>query len=146
MQTFRSAPVLLLFFAATLLHAAPPKVHTVTLGPFRRVPYTPPDTPAEDKSEDSTTLKVRPLFVDERQKEWTLGDIHDVTDRSFTVRRALRLNDALPTEGAAHWSWQPGPWLLVDRATGHITALSRTWSGSATMRRTAASPPPSRAA
>ncbi|NYF78195.1 hypothetical protein [Granulicella arctica] len=104
-------------------HAAAPKVHTVTLGPYRKVPYTPPDATPQDKSDESTTLKIRPLFVDERQKEWTLGEIHDVTDRSFTVRRALHLNDSLPSESAAHWMWQPGPWLLVDRITGHITAL-----------------------
>ena len=124
MQTFHSAPVLLLLFSLSPgLNAAAPKIHTVTLGPFRRVPYTPPDTAAADKTEESTTLKVRPLFVDERQKEWTLGELHDVTDRSFTIRRALRLNDALPSEAAARWTWQPGPWLLVDRASGHITAL-----------------------
>jgi hypothetical protein len=58
-----------------------------------------------------------------RQKEWTTGDAHDVTDRSFTVRRALRLNDALPGDAVPRWSWQPGPWLLVDRTTGHISAL-----------------------
>ena len=124
MQTLRPALVLLLLTVCLRpLHAAAPKVHTVTLGPFRRVPYTPPDVNAADKSEESTTLKVRPLFVDERQKEWTLGEVHDVTDRSFTVRRAFRLNDALPNESAARWVWQPGPWLLVDRVTGHITAL-----------------------
>ncbi len=105
------------------LVAATPKVHTVTLGPFRKVPYTPPDATPQDKTDESSTLKIRPLFVDERQKEWTLGEVHDVTDRSFTVRRALRLNDALPADGAARWVWQPGPWLLVDRVTGHITAL-----------------------
>ena len=128
MQTFRSAPVLLLMLLCALapsapLRAAGPKVHTVTLGPTRRVPYTPPDATPEDKSDEATTLKVRPLFVDERQKEWTTGELHEVTDRSFTVRRALRLNDALPTEAAARWVWQPGPWLMVDRVTGHITAL-----------------------
>ena len=74
-------------------------------------------------ADESSTLKIRALFVDERQKEWTLGEVHDVTDRSFTVRRALRLNDALPTDSSAKWVWQPGPWLLVDRVTGHITAL-----------------------
>ena len=67
-------------------------------------------------------LRVRPLLVDNVQREWTVGDLHEVTDRSFTIRRALRLNDALPGE-AARWSWQPGPWLLVDRSTGRITAL-----------------------
>jgi len=43
------------------------------------------------------------------------------------VRRVMRLNDELPGEqpGNAdkHWVWQRGPWLLVDRVTGHIAAL-----------------------
>jgi hypothetical protein len=102
---------------------AAPKVHTVTLGPVRRVPYTQPDATPDTKNDETSSLKVRPLFVDDRQKEWTTGDVHDVTDRTFAVRRALRLNDALPTDAAAHWVWQPGPWLTVDRVTGHITAL-----------------------
>ena len=48
-------------------------------------------------------------------KEWTTGDAHDVTDRSFVVRRVLRLNDSLPGDKLGHWVWQRGPWLLVDR-------------------------------
>jgi hypothetical protein len=88
----------------------------------RKVPYTPAEASAATKGDDSATLKVRPLLVDGAQKEWTLGDTHDVTDRSFVIRRALHINDALPGE-PAHWSWQPGPWLLVDRVTGHIAAL-----------------------
>jgi hypothetical protein len=127
MQILRSAPVRLLLslcvFTPAALGAAAPKVHTVTLGAVRRVPYTQPDATPETRSDETSTLKVRPLFVDERQKEWTTGELHDVTDRSFTIRRALRLNDALPTDAAPHWTWQPGPWLLVDRATGHIAAL-----------------------
>jgi hypothetical protein len=105
------------------LIAAVPKVHTVTLGPFRKVPYTQPDATPDTKADETSTLKVRPLFVDDHQKEWTTGEIHDITDRTFTVRRALRLNDALPTDAAPRWVWQPGPWLSVDRITGHITAL-----------------------
>lgn len=101
---------------------APPKPHTVALGPVRKVPYLPPDATPTDRSEEATTLKVRPLSVDGVMKEWTVGDFHDVTDRTFVIRRALRLNDALPGE-AARWTWQPGPWLSVDRVTGHITAL-----------------------
>jgi hypothetical protein len=97
-------------------------VHTVTLGPARRVPYTPPEATPDNKTEDSTTLRVRALFVDDRQKEWTVGEMHEVTDRSFVIRRALRINDSLPGE-SARWTWQPGPWLMVDRVTGHITAL-----------------------
>jgi len=105
------------------LFAAVPKVHTVTLGPLRKVPYTQPDATPDTKADETSTLKIRPLFVDDRQKEWTTGEVHDITDRTFTVRRALRLNDALPTEAVPHWVWQPGPWLSVDRITGHITAL-----------------------
>jgi hypothetical protein len=99
------------------------KPHTVTLGGTRKVPYVPPEAGADKAAEDTMTLKVRPLLVDGKQKEWTTGDAHDVTDRSFTVRRALRLNDALPSDAGAHWVWQPGPWLMVDRTTGHVTAL-----------------------
>jgi hypothetical protein len=123
MQTFRPAvvPLLLSLFCACC-SAAAPKVHTVTLGAIRRVPYTPPEAGAANKSEEATTLRVRALFVDDRQKEWTVGELHDVTDRSFVVRRALRINDSLPDE-APRWTWQPGPWLLVDRSTGHIAAL-----------------------
>ncbi len=125
MQTSRLALVQLLWaflFAPTLvqLHAAATH-HTVTLGAIRKVPYTPLGEGAAPA--DDGTLKIRPLLVDGRQREWTTGDIHDITDRSFTVRRALRLNDALPTDSATHWVWQPGPWLLVDRSTGRIAAL-----------------------
>ncbi len=140
MQTLRPAfvPLLLLFsaFSAitpyTITARAASKVHIVALGVARKVPYTPLDatrTLANDATrtsandDDTSTLKIRPLMVDGRQKEWTLGDTHDVTDRSFTVRRALRVNDALPGETGSHWNWQPGPWLLVDRATGRVTAL-----------------------
>ena len=125
MQTLRSAPVPLLLILCACLSlqafAAPPKIHAVTLGPVKKVPYTPPTS--EAPSRDDPSLKVRALFVDGRQREWTTGDTHDVTDRSFTIRRALRINDRLPGEAADRWVWQPGPWLLVDRATGHIAAL-----------------------
>ena len=43
----------------------------------------------------------------------------------------IRLNDALPGDkpseksapAASRWVWQRGPWLLVDRVTGHVVAL-----------------------
>ncbi len=130
MQTFRSAPVpllapLLVLSCSSNLLAAPavPKSHIVTLGPARKVPYTPPDAARAAPSQDALQLKIRPLFVDGRQREWTTGETHDVTDRSFTVRRALHINDSLPADSSDHWVWQPGPWLLVDRSTGHVTAL-----------------------
>jgi hypothetical protein len=68
-------------------------------------------------------LKIRALVVDGVVKDWTTGDAHDVTDRSFVVRRAIRLNDALPEDKAGRWVWQRGPWVLVDRVSGHVTAL-----------------------
>ena len=122
MQTFRSAFVPLLLFSCAISAVAAPKSHSVTLGAARKVPYTPPEATAESRASEATTLRVRPLLVDGVQREWTLGDLHDVTDRSFTIRRALRLNDALPGE-TARWTWQPGPWLMVDRVSGRVTAL-----------------------
>jgi hypothetical protein len=110
-------------FAVGFALAAAPKVHTVTLGAVRKVPYTQPDATPDTKSDETSTLKVRALFVDERQKEWTTGELHDITDRTFAIRRALRINDSLPTDATARWIWQPGPWITVDRVTEHITAL-----------------------
>jgi hypothetical protein len=71
-------------------------------------------------------LKVRPLFVDTRLKEYTTGIPHELTDRLFVVRRAFRVNDALPTETitAPRWQWQRGGWLLVDRLTGRVSQLN----------------------
>ncbi len=122
MQTFRSAvvPLLIAFLCPAIAGAV--KVHTVALGAARKVAYAPPEATPESKDDDATSLHVRPLIVDEKQREWTVGPIHEVTDRTFVVQRALHLNDGLPGE-AVHWSWQPGPWLMVDRMTGHIAAL-----------------------
>jgi hypothetical protein len=110
------------------LSAAPRKGHAVVLGAARKVPYTKAGDPAgAGVGEDS--LRIRALLIDGVLKEWTTGDAHDVTDRSFVVRRAMRLNDALPGDQAeaagkaGHWVWQRGPWLLVDRVTGHVVAL-----------------------
>jgi len=98
------------------------KPHAVALGAARHEPYSIEGDPA-GAQKDETQLSVRPLIVDTKVKEWTTGDAHDVTARSFVVRRAVRLNDSLPTDRAARWVWQRGPWLLVDRDTGKITAL-----------------------
>jgi hypothetical protein len=106
------------------------KTHSVVLGAAKKVPYSQAGDPAgAAASEDS--LKIRALIVDGVLKEWTTGDAHDVTDRSFAVRRVIRLNDSLPTDpapgkpvpNASRWVWQRGPWLLIDRASGHVTAL-----------------------
>jgi hypothetical protein len=108
--------------------SAPRKTHSVSLGAAKKVSYSKAGDPAGAlPGEDS--LKIRPLVVDGAVKEWTTGDAHEVTDRSFVVRRAIRLNDELPGEkptsdsARTHWVWQRGPWLLIDRVTGHVTAL-----------------------
>jgi len=98
------------------------KVHSVVLGVGRKVPYSKAGDPAGAAAGEKT-LTIRALLVDGVRKEWTAGDAHDVTDRSFVVRRAVRINDSLPGDKQEHWVWQRGPWLLADRATGHVTAL-----------------------
>lgn len=77
---------------------------------------------AGDKTLDIT---VRALYVDSKLKEFTTGKPHDVTDREFVVRRAFRINDALPDEPqkSPKWLWQRGGWLLVNRNTGRVTSL-----------------------
>jgi len=116
------------FFAGFFLlisiqaNAAPRKPHFVVLGAAKSVPYSKAGDPAGSAAGENA-LKIRQLLVDGAVKEWTTGDAHDVTDRSFVVRRALRLNDSLPGEKIGHWVWQRGPWLLVDRVTGHVTPL-----------------------
>ncbi len=139
-----------LFAAYPTVSAAPRKGHVVVLGATRKVAYSKAGDPA-GAAQTETELKVRALLVDGVVKEWTTGEAHDVTDRSFVVRRVIKLNDALPSDKSApsdkigdkasagvkpafapaassapvasRWVWQRGPWLLVDRQTGHITAL-----------------------
>jgi hypothetical protein len=102
------------------------KPHVVGLGAFKKVSYSKTGDP-EGAQAGEDSLKIRPLVVDDQIKEWTTGEAHEVTDRTFVVRRAIRLNDALPGDRAAaqkeHWVWQRGPWLMVDRVSGHVTAL-----------------------
>ncbi|MFP5210813.1 MAG: hypothetical protein ACLGRW_16155 [Acidobacteriota bacterium] len=122
------AVLAILIFGIPVARAAARKGHGVYMGAVKRVPYSKEGDPA-GAAPGETELKIRALVVDGVLKEWTTGDAHDVTDRSFVVRRALRLNDALPGDRPdpgsklERWVWQRGPWLLVDRVTGHITAL-----------------------
>jgi hypothetical protein len=108
-------------FAAVPARAAA-KPHTVFLGTGKNVPYSSAGDPAGAQAGEKQ-LRVRPLLVDDKVKEWTTGESHSITDRSFVIRRALRVNDALPGEKTEHWVWQRGPWLMVDRIKGSVTAL-----------------------
>jgi hypothetical protein len=97
----RTLLVVGLIAAAYPLQAA--KAHTVFLGSGKIVAYSIAGDPSGARPEEKH-LRVRPLLVDGKVKEWTTGDSHDITDRSF-------------------WVWQRGPWLLIDRTKGNITAL-----------------------
>lgn len=109
----------------TQASAATTKSHIITFGKWTTVQWF-PESGAAAADQKPLTLKVRPLLVDTRVKEFTLGPAHDVTDRAFVVRRIFRLNDSLPQESASppHWEWQRGGWLLVDRTTGHASLIN----------------------
>jgi hypothetical protein len=118
-----SSPLLVSLWLISAAHAvAATKVHTVFIGSGKNVPYSIAGDPAGALPTEKQ-LRVRPLLVDGKVKEWTSGESHNVTDRSFVVRRTLRLNDSLPGDKTEHWVWQRGPWLMVDRVKGSITAL-----------------------
>jgi len=122
MRDFGIAHLCLLFVLSAPAAFAAAKVHTVFLGGGKLVPYSVKGDPA-GASPTEKQLRVRPLMVDDKVKEWTTGEAHAITDRTFVIRRALRLNDALPGDKTEHWIWQRGPWLTVDRTKGSITAL-----------------------
>ncbi|HWH61566.1 MAG TPA: hypothetical protein VN682_28340 [Terriglobales bacterium] len=107
-------------FLVTGTGSAASKPHAVGFGKWSEVKVLVGDdesTPAE--------MKIRPLIVDGRVKEFTTGIAHDVTDRIFVVQRAYRLNDLLPQEsGSSRWRWQRGGWLLVDRTSGRVQAIA----------------------
>lgn len=96
------------------------KAHVVALGKAQTVKVF----LAQDESH-SATLSVRPLYVDTKLKDYTLGEAHDITDRQFVVQRAYRLNDSLPGDSPKQdkWTWQRGDWLLVDRISGRIAQI-----------------------
>ncbi len=107
-----------IIFLSTTVHAAA-KTHVITFGKTMPVKWF------SANETQPRTLKVRPLLVDGRLKEYTIGSAHEVTERQFVVQRAFRLNDSLPEDsGAPRWQWQRGGWLLVDRLTGHVSAIN----------------------
>jgi hypothetical protein len=102
--------------------AARAKQHSVALGGFRSVPYSAEGDPA-GALPGETHLKVRPLVVDGKVRDWTTGEAHYVTESSLVVREAVRMNDSLPAEKKLDWVWQRGPWVLINRMTGRETVL-----------------------
>jgi hypothetical protein len=120
---FRRALVLLILLSQAVALSAASRPHVIILGKSVTVQWS-PDFLGGSETE-KLTLKIRPLLVDARVKEFTLGTTHEITDRLFVVRRAFRINDSLPQESTSppHWQWQRGGWLLVDRLTGHISPI-----------------------
>ena len=108
---------LFLLICTAMVWAA--KTHSVVFGKITVVPWF-----TGAKEDQKQQLKIRPLFVDDKLREFTMGERHDVTDRMFVVRRAYRVNDQLPDDsGSPRWKWQRDGWLLVDRESGRVTAL-----------------------
>jgi hypothetical protein len=108
---------LLVVFSTVALAA--PRKHAVTFGKWMTVKVS-----ASAAQDPPVEMKVRPLYVDWRLREYTLGEPHEVTDRVLVMQQAYRLNDALAGERGPQWKWQRGGWLLVERATGRVRRLS----------------------
>lgn len=108
--------VIFFIWAAAFAAAAPPS--KIRFGGWMPVKLF--VGPSEEKSRP---MQVRPLYVGSRLREFTTGEPHDVTDRTFVIRKAYRLNDSLPDDPkkVPLWRWQRGGWLLVDRSSGRIS-------------------------
>jgi hypothetical protein len=99
---------------------AAPKTHVVALGHWTSISWR-----GENTGSQPIQLKIRPLYVDGRTKEFTIGAAHDVTERTFVIQRIYRLNDSLPQQtGPTQWQWQRGGWLLVDRISGKVQTIA----------------------
>jgi hypothetical protein len=97
------------------------KIHVIAFGKSMSVQWL-AGTGAEN--EKPLPMKVRALVIDGRLKEYVIGSPHEITDRLFVVRRAFRVNDSLPEDPAPRWQWQRGGWLIVDRLTGRVSAIT----------------------
>lgn len=97
------------------------KIHVIAFGKSMTVQWLAGTGAANEKPQP---IKVRSLAVDGRVREYVMGTPHEITDRLFVVRRAFRVNDTLPEDSAPRWIWQRGGWLMVDRLTGRVSALT----------------------
>src|SRR3954462_14439860 len=103
---------------AMMAVGASAKTHVISFGKTANVQWF--VTP-----EKSQSITVRPLYVDGKLREFTTGDLHEVTDSAFVVRRAYRINDYLPQDEkkVPNWKWQRGDWLVVNRRSGNIATI-----------------------
>jgi hypothetical protein len=118
MRQYASVCLFCLLLVSVLQAAKKP--HVITLGKWQTVKWV---FGASDAT--AIDLKVRGVFVDGKLKEYAVGPTHEVTENLFVIRRAFRVNDALPGEDAkGQWRWERGGWLLVDRGSGRISAIT----------------------
>jgi hypothetical protein len=98
--------------------SAASRSHTITFGKWQTVKVS------SETGEDQTA-RIRNMVIDGHLKEYTVGPVHEVTNRLFVARRALRLNDSLPSDKstASRWIWSLGGWISVDRSNGHVAQL-----------------------
>jgi hypothetical protein len=116
----RSSRLFLLWLALGLGALAAPRNHVINFGPAAEVQWF---VGANEGA--ALRIRVRPLYVDGKLKEFTTGPSRDITDRAFVVRKVYRVNDRLPSDSrqSPRWKWQRAGWLLVDRPTGRVTEL-----------------------
>jgi hypothetical protein len=113
----RIAPLGLIILLGTASGAT--KTHVIAFGKWTTISWR-----SDDGAAKPGTIKMRPLYLDGRPKEFTFGPAHDITERTFVVQRVYRLNDSLPQEsGPTEWRWQIGGWLLVDRISGKVQQI-----------------------
>jgi hypothetical protein len=117
----RMKPVVTLLACIILFNSlafAAPKSHVVALEKWISIKWS------QDDQSSLLDVKVRPLYVDTRIKEFTVRPAHEVTERTFVVQRMFRLNDSLPQDsGPTHWRWERGGWVLVDRVSGKVQPI-----------------------
>ncbi len=117
----RLVPLLLAGLLLAGAASAAPKAHVITFGKAMTVKFFVGPT-----EKNTVEMKIRPLYVDNRLREFTTGEAHDITDRLFVVRQVYRLNDRLPDEPKKEptFLWQRGGWLTVNRTTGRVALMS----------------------
>ena len=110
MRSLPSPLMLLLLFGAAVASQS----HVVAWGAWKPIALA-----------SGQQIKVRPLVIDGRTKEYSTGASHQVTETVSVARRVFRLNNALPNEPAKRpdWAWQLGGWMSINSGTGHIAEL-----------------------
>ena len=80
---------IVLLFSLSAAAVAAAKPHSIFFGHGMTVKWF-----TGEKEDKGRELKIRPLYVDSKLREFTMGEEHQVTDRLLVVRRAYRINEA----------------------------------------------------